>query len=632
VITEREDSEDDFGAGIGLADLYSDEEVFAGSGRTTKFTLAEVQLAARRIEQADVVPDVQAWRAEDEQGKAPGGRPRKTPLDDWHILVACMLLVKEHTPLWGKELRNLFWFRLTPEARTFLGIDGAVDLSKLDYLQGLDWKNQVSRTLQRLLKVMDGYVAPRQVMNREERLAVLSLRDENDQRRKKERLDQFSNKMLEMTFMMLPRAIRREWKGSVSVDQTMVTAPSRKGVARKLNGEEVHDSLVMEIDAGWHSRNPDIRGTDAAANPKSSIWAREANIVIQVAENPHERAKHPLLAMAFTLSKPNEDVAGETVKCLESLRNRGHRPGRITADKGYFANLVPEELMFPVRALGYKPVFDYYKNRLGIQGGQRGAKLVEGAYLCPATPKRLIDANVNYVAKEKDHAALAAERGSWRGLGMTQEDKDARDKLLATREKYRLKQKMAPNADGDVKMSCPAEGISPTVNCPLKPQHAGASKNKKMVDAREDILVTPKVKYDVCAKHVVTIALADESRWVQELPYKGPEWTATYGTDRNVIEGYNAYIKDTGRENLEQSGSRRMRGLTAQQFIVTFLLVSANMRKIFAFIRDMGRPEHQKTPRKRRRRNHLSLGNYKTRLVQQVADHQENMRIDQLRT
>jgi hypothetical protein len=60
-------------------------------------------------------------------------------------------------------------------------------------------------------------------------------------------------------------------------------------------------------------------------------------------------------------------------------------------------------------------------------------------------------------------------------------------------------------------------------------------------------------------RDVSTIALADESRWTQHLPYKGPEWTATYGTDRNVIEGYNAYIKDTGRENLEQSGSRRMR-------------------------------------------------------------------------
>jgi hypothetical protein len=75
-----------------------------------------------------------------------------------------------------------------------------------------------------------------------------------------------------------------------------------------------------------------------------------------------------------------------------------------------------------------------------------------------------------------------------------------------------------------------------------------------------------------------------------------------------------------------------MRGLTAQQYIVTFLLVSANMRKIFAFIRDMGKPDNQRTPRKRRRRGHLSLGRYKTRLVKQVADYHENVRLDNLRT
>lgn len=624
--------DDRLGIEADLERLYSEDEVFAGSGRTTKFTLAEVELAARRIAEAGVVEDFRNWREADAEGNAPGGRPRESLLDDWHILLGCLLLVKEHTPLWGTELRNLFWFRLTPDARTFLGLNGAIDETKENHKQGLDWKNQVMRTWHRLLDVVDGYPAPRQIMNKEERTAVLSLRDKNEQRRKKERLDVFSNKMLEMTFRMLPRSIRREWKGSVSVDQTMVTAPSRNGIARKVNGEEVRDSLVMELDAGWHSRNPDDRGTDAAANQKKSTWAREANIAIQVAENPHQRATHPLLAMAFTLSKPNEEVAGELVKCLTSLRDRGHAPGRITADKGYFANLDPNDLMFPVRALGYSPVFDYYKNRLGIMGGQRGALLVEGAYLCPATPKRLINANIAYVAKEEELEALAEERGSWRGLSMPDEAKIARDKLLATREKYRLKRKMAPNADGDVKMMCPAEGPSATVNCPWKELHPAASKTKNKVDARENVIVLPKVKHDVCAQHVVTIALENESRWVQELPYKGPEWTATYGTDRNVIEGYNAYVKDTGRENLESSGSRRMRGLTAQQYIVTFLLVSANMRKIFAFIRDMGKPDNQRTPRKRRRRGHLSLGRYKTRLVKQVAEHQENVRLENLRT
>lgn len=72
-----------------------------------------------------------------------------------------------------------------------------------------------------------------------------------------------------------------------------------------------------------------------------------------------------------------------------------------------------------------------------------------------------------------------------------------------------------------------------------------------------------------------------------------------------------------------------MHGLTAQQFIVTFLLVSANMRKVYTFLRDERKPEEHKRPRKRRRRAHLSLRNYKTRLTVQVAEYREALERNQ---
>lgn len=71
-----------------MALLYTADEVFAGSGRTTKFGLEEVQLAARQIEVSGVVEDFRRWREEDNAGKPPGGRPRTSPLGDWHVLLA----------------------------------------------------------------------------------------------------------------------------------------------------------------------------------------------------------------------------------------------------------------------------------------------------------------------------------------------------------------------------------------------------------------------------------------------------------------------------------------------------------------------------------------------------------------
>lgn len=109
--------------------------------------------------------------------------------------------------------------------------------------------------------------------------------------------------------------------------------------------------------------------------------------------------------------------------------------------------------------------------------------------------------------------------------------------------------------------------------------------------------------------------LVDDSRYLQHLQYRGPEWKRTYKVDRNTVESFNAYVKDPGKENLGNSAVRRLRGLAAQQFAVTFLVVSANMRKVFKFRQDMTKTEQQRTPRKPRERNHLSLKKYRVRIA-----------------
>ena len=69
-------------------------------------------------------------------------------------------------------------------------------------------------------------------------------------------------------------------------------------------------------------------------------------------------------------------------------------------------------------------------------------------------------------------------------------------------------------------------------------------------------------------------------------------WFEMYGTLRNVIEGFNGYVKDNAYESLEASGRRRLRGRIAQYLLSTMLIVAANLRRIRAFFAERSNPRN----------------------------------------
>jgi hypothetical protein len=275
-------------------------------------------------------------------------------------------------------------------------------------------------------------------------------------------------------------------------------------------------------------------------------------------------------------------VGEEAVRLLERLRGAGYPAGRVTTDKEYAAWMTPDRYYFPVTRLGYDIVTDYHRDKLGKMGEQRGAFIVDGAYVCPAMPEKLIKANHNFVN------AIEAERYEELGANVEPEDNEfqsalrAHDKLLAEAKKYHLRMKESADANGSVKMMCPAAGLAPTVQCPLKPKSLeGPIKDKPY------IAKPPSRPTDVCNQEVVTMSLINDSRWLQKLQYKSREWRRAYAVDRNIVEASNGHAKDEGKEALGASGRRRLRGLAAQQLLITFLVVVANMRKVWSFMRSM---------------------------------------------
>lgn len=99
----------------------------------------------------------------------------------------------------------------------------------------------------------------------------------------------------------------------------------------------------------------------------------------------------------------------------------------------------------------------------------------------------------------------------------------------------------------------------------------------------------PEDRPKVCtAAKSVSIDTNLTTRHNQMNRYGLEEWDERYTSDRNAMEGFNAFLT-RGPERLGQSADRRVHGLAAQAFIVTMLLVSANLRKIVVFLQDHAR-------------------------------------------
>lgn len=545
------------GLGIDTDLLLSETDLQTFSGRHSKFPHAEVLTTDKCIRMTGVLPKLIEWRAEDR-----GGKPLTGPapyVDDRAILVAMLLLAREHAPLNETTMAEVLHHRLSDESRAHLGLPSALpalDSSKAGS-EEKNWLNHAVNGFQRVLRPMDPHpdtVGQRhRLLNNAERDAIRTARDLNLMRRRKERLDWFTQQFVQMTFTMQPRRLRRrQATANVSVDQTPVPVFTKRGTKKEKDPNLRVERLVKEMDAGWYFKHGEY------------IWGYAANFAVSTANTAGERADFPITIRAFTLSVPGDDVTGEAVKLGKQLVDAGHRPGRFAHDRGYAAGKGEDAMHRRLTHLGYQRVFDYEIDDLGSRpGGQNGSLFVEGTHLCPATPTDLVDASIRARELEFDEKTYRT--------------------LIEERSKYELRNKEKPDSEGKVKKMCPALGPQAKVECPLRDIHPNASQKAKPYVLKKNLPARPdKICCNTSATFVET---EDTLRFKQDLRYGSEEWQTTYSADRNMVEGMNGYIKDDRREDLASAGRRAAVGIAAQQVLVTMLVVSANMRKLQAFLK-----------------------------------------------
>jgi len=261
------------------------------------------------------------------------------------------------------------------------------------------------------------------------------------------------------------------------------------------------------------------------------------------------------------LHKPSHNPGGQAARASASVRERGHSAGLLAGDRAY-SDAKEEDYQLPARALGYEMVFDYRDDQLGSQGSDAGMLQIEGAWYCPAIPTVLVEATIDYRNSSIDEPTYKAR--------------------LEERWKYLVLPKSGPDAEGHVRLRCPASSPAPVARCDLKPASVGPK-----TQGRLRIPVTAAVSAHpptICSQQSVTVPPEAEAKFAQPLLYGSDEWHAAYATLRSTNEGVHGFAKDGAQEALGDPQRRRIHGVAAQSVFVALLLCAANLRKIDGFL------------------------------------------------
>jgi hypothetical protein len=263
-----------------------------------------------------------------------------------------------------------------------------------------------------------------------------------------------------------------------------------------------------------------------------------------------------------TLNVPATALIPASLDAYKRIAEHGHPIGRATGDRGYAASAKAKDYQLPMRELGYEILTDYKSDQLGIDndGGYAGAIQVEGAHYCPGMPEGLVNAT-------KWARAGGITNGEWRDR-------------IDQRRRFALRPKEKPDSRGRQPMLCPARGPGATINCPIVEKQTGVP-GTQLKTVRNP---PPEDEQDaICTNHQsVSFPATAGAKLAQDKKFGSRDWQVEYTSDRNTIEGGNAYMKDDSKEQLAAAGRRRIRGVAAQTFLIGLLVVSANLRKLQA--------------------------------------------------
>ena len=564
-----------------------------------------------------------------------GGQPRTT-LSVQGLLVGMLLVACDRKAMHFVEFTKMIHHRISPAMRTELGIlrtapprlgDDAATAHRTSKNEVLREERNALKQVERLFHAMLAPIDPsplrkNHVQTKKELLATALPLTEQDRLDRQLFLDYVTGRLLEATWLMLPRGVRRAWKGSIGHDATFVATWAR-GTAKASPDASTDPDAAWYVRKGDHKAPDDIGGKHHKDGTPKSKFGYEAEIAIVGADDPADQRRFPYLALGVRLHKPGHAPGANCVAALDDMSRRHlladpetgvalpagthpdgpspnqHPTGWLGADRAYNGS-TEDNWMLPVLALGYQPVFDYKEEDLGYQGSHDGAVLVDGTLYSPSI--RNFPALVNATKDLYDKKII----------------KEQHTALIMAREPYALRviQVMRDengNPTGVVKYGCNAGGTvggsrRPTIQCDQKPRSlASTGPNDDRIRVYLPLAMAGENPPPICTQQTVNFDAHVLRKHRQVLAHKGPDWNKVYGSLRNTIEGFNALAKDGSKQPIEPADRRRIRGLAATSLLVAMLLAARNLRKIATFNRDadwngdgtmtVNKPKAKRTPK-----------------------------------
>lgn len=526
----------------------------------------DVARAAEVIERAGLLQRIVEWEAADRRG--PGGAPRTFEVDA--LLVGLLLCAWFGLPMTALAVRDVLFRQVSDEGRRLLGVPEPPHPDDINAWKA-NYRN-VRYRFHRLVALMNPSPLPKNRVIPGDEFETLCEPDTPEHAAARavryERLAWFCNQLLQASFEMVPREVRRRWRGSVGLDATPVNAFASFDKRARGKGPRSAQQLLRsssDPDAGVYTRTGDHNGDNAARGAPTLRWAFELSIAVMGRNEPDEPDEFPLLVIGMApLHRPGHDPGRNGIQALNSIVGRGHPAGYLGADRAY-SNQVPGNFQLPAAALGYEPVFDYTINQLGIAESYAGAIQVEGGLYCPAMPPDLIEATIDLRRETGDPAKITRE--------VYQQRIDAR-------ERYRLRPHGKVDPEGHVRLLCPAAGAGRTMVCDRKPDSRRKGRGKPRVSLTHLLRDEPA---RICAQTTVTFPPEFGAKLRQPLAYGSVAWKDRYSSLRNTIEGANGTAKDGSYAALDDASRRRIRGVAAQSAFVAFLLFAVNLQKIDKF-------------------------------------------------
>lgn len=562
-----------------LAGLFG-MDFFPSEGAAIGGSVDIFPTAAKVVEHSGITARIEQWRAHDRQHKSrPGPKPW---LSEVQVVTLMLVLTLSRRGALFTEMRDLL--RHTPaETLASIGVvvpDGTSDAALY---------HRAYNSYRRLVALMDPEPGSLyRLLAKEELQALIEARDEAECATKRARAHTFMNALLWGSWMLLPRKVRRQAKGDVAVDATIIKAAAR-GRGRR------SPYASSDPEAGWYKRdgNHDGEGTSRAATKyqrrsDSLIWGRE----LHTADTYGEGVPSVVLGASFDV--PGKRLAENALRAIDAPREQELPSGHFVSDRAYLPGTKPEDLDLPLRSRGYEVVFDYDRSttQLGQQASHGGSILVEGRWYCPSMPQPLIDASIDYFLREEGDP----ERIS----GTTYAER------IAQRDRYALKPKERADAEGHTRLACPAVGASATASCPRREPHP-RSLDRPKARVLPLMLLNPAPK--VCEQKTMTFPPSVGAKYEQTYAYRSPDWQEHYTTGRQSVESVNKSVKDGRFIPVDDPELRPRRGFIAQLFSLAVMIAATNVRKIIAWLSDqVGVTTIASAPIKRVRRREATRG------------------------